>query len=125
MTNRSIRRLPDGELAVMQALWACGGPASGAELETRLQATHPMAATTVLTILTGWGKRLCGRREVRPPEPVPAPGVSGGLPGGPEQCLLPGALRRQRVHLRRRLCDSGLSREELAQLRQLLEEDRL
>lgn len=33
--DRTIRRLPDGELAVTQALWACGGPASAAELEER------------------------------------------------------------------------------------------
>lgn len=126
MTNRSIRRLPDGELAVMQALWACGGPASGAELETRLQATHPMAATTVLTILTRLGEKgfvaaeKSGRRSLYRPLVSQADYLAAqsgaffrGLCGGSVSTFAAA------------LCDSGLSREELAQLRELLERDAL
>ena len=126
MTNRSIRRLPDGELAVMQALWASGGPASGAELETRLQATHPMAATTVLTILTRLGEKgfvaaeKSGRRSLYRPLVSQADYLAAqssaffrGLCGGSVSTFAAA------------LCDSGLSREELAQLRELLERDAL
>ena len=50
--NRSIRRLPDAELEVMQALWACDPPALRADVERILAQTHPMAPTTLLTLLT-------------------------------------------------------------------------
>ena len=126
MTNRSIRRLPDGELAVMQALWAYNGPASGAQLETQLQDTHPMAATTVLTILTRLGEKgfvaaeKSGRRSLYRPLVSQADYLAAqsgaffrGLCGGSVSTFAAA------------LCDSGLSREELAQLRELLEEDRL
>ena len=126
MTNRSIRRLPDGERAVMQALGACNGPASGAQLETRLQDTHPMAATTVLTILTRLGEKgfvaaeKSGRRSLYRPLVSQADYLAAqsgaffrGLCGGSVSTFAAA------------LCDSGLSREELAQLRELLEEDRL
>lgn len=124
--SRSIRRLPDGELEVMQALWACEGPASAAELEARLQASHPMAPTTVLTILTRLGEKgfvaaeKSGRRRSYRPLVSRADYLAAqsgaffrGLCGGSVSTFAAA------------LCDSGLSREELAQLRALLEEDRL
>ena len=48
----SIRRLPDAELEVMQALWGCEVPAARAAIEQHLPASHPMAQTTLLTLLT-------------------------------------------------------------------------
>ena len=50
--RQNIRRLPDAELEVMQALWQCTPPAARADLEAILQKTHPMAMTTLLTLLT-------------------------------------------------------------------------
>lgn len=124
--SRSIRRLPDGELAVMQALWACEAPASGADLEARLQSTHPMAPTTVLTILTRLGEKgfvaaeKSGRRSLYRPLVSQADYLAAqsgaffrGLCGGSVSTFAAA------------LCDSGLSREELAQLRELLERDAL
>ena len=48
----SIRRLPDAELEVMQAVWACTPPVARAEIEEILKKTHPMALTTLLTLLS-------------------------------------------------------------------------
>ena len=59
--TRDVKRLPDAELAVMQALWACGAPAGRSDLEGILQSTHPMAATTLLTLLS----RLADKGFVR------------------------------------------------------------
>ena len=59
--TRDTRRLPDAELAVMQALWACEAPAGRSDLEGILQGTHPMAATTLLTLLS----RLADKGFVR------------------------------------------------------------
>ena len=46
-----IKKLPDTELEVMQAVWSCKNPALRTEIDEVLQKTHPMAATTLLTIL--------------------------------------------------------------------------
>ena len=51
MTER-IRTLPDAELAVMQAVWACEAPAKRAQIAAILDQTHPMAPTTLLTVLS-------------------------------------------------------------------------
>jgi len=60
------KRLPDAELAVMQAIWAVGGEVSRGDLDGAL-ASHGWSANTVNTYLT----RLCekgflsSRREGR------------------------------------------------------------
>ena len=61
--TRDTRRLPDAELAVMQALWACQTPAGRSDLEGILQSTHPMAATTLLTLLSRLGDKGFVRSE--------------------------------------------------------------
>lgn len=61
--TRDTRRLPDAELAVMQALWACQTPAGRSDLEGVLQSTHPMAATTLLTLLSRLGDKGFVRSE--------------------------------------------------------------
>ena len=48
----TIRRLPDAELEVMQAIWECEEPVSRADIDVILKDTHPMALTTQLTLLT-------------------------------------------------------------------------
>ena len=48
----TIKKLPDTELEVMQAIWACEVPASRTDIDTILRETHPMALTTLLTLLT-------------------------------------------------------------------------
>ena len=50
------RRLPDAELAVMQAVWAVGGEVGRADIEGAL-ASHGWSANTVNTYLT----RLCDK----------------------------------------------------------------
>lgn len=47
-----IRTLPDAELEVMQAVWACETPAKRAQIGAILDQTHPMAPTTLLTVLS-------------------------------------------------------------------------
>ena len=124
--SRSIRRLPDGELEVMQALWDCGGPASGADLEERLRATHPMAPTTVLTILTRLGEKgfvaaeRSGRRRTYRPL-ISRSDYLAAQSGAFFRGLCGGSVSTFAAAL----CDSGLSREELEELRDLLERDAL
>ena len=50
-----IKRLPESELEIMQIIWKKSAPASRVDIEQALQKTHPLAPTTILTLLT----RLC------------------------------------------------------------------
>jgi len=50
--SATIRKLPDTELEVMQAIWQCTPPVARVEIEEILKDTHPMAMTTLLTLLT-------------------------------------------------------------------------
>ena len=120
---RSQKRLPDAEFAVMQAIWDCTPPVTRAELEKQLEEYHPMATTTLLTLLT----RLAER------------GYISVEKHGRGNCYTPIVARRAYLSSQgsqffrslcggnvslfaNALCDSGLTKEELAQLRQLLEE---
>ena len=47
-----IKKLPDAELEVMQAIWSCKLPVKRSDIDEILKETHPMAQTTLLTLLT-------------------------------------------------------------------------
>lgn len=122
----AMRRLPDGELEVMQAIWACTPPVSRADIDAQLRDTHPMAQTTLLTVLT----RLADKGFVR----IDKEGRSARYtPLISRQSYLAQQSRRFLDKLcggslptfAAALCDSGLSREELDELRTLLERDGL
>ena len=119
-------KIQDAELEVMQVLWACEAPAAAADLEERLRASHPMAPTTVLTILTRLGEKgfvageKAGRRSLYRPLVSQAEYLAAQS-GAFFRKLCGGSVSTFAAAL----CDSGLSREELAQLRKLLEEERL
>lgn len=49
---KTIRRLPDSDLEVMQAIWVCSPPVSRADQGQALADTYPVAQTTLLTRLT-------------------------------------------------------------------------
>jgi predicted transcriptional regulator len=55
--NTKIRRLPDSELEVMQVLWELDAPATRSEVEAVLKDRHPMAQTTLLTLLSRLAKK--------------------------------------------------------------------
>lgn len=124
--EHTIRRLPDGELEVMQALWACEAPASRADIEAVLFRTHPMAVTTLLTLLT----RLCekgfltiekkGRRSFYSPS-VSREDYLASQSRNFFERLCQGSVSV----FASALCDSGLTPEELEQLRALLERNEL
>ena len=121
-----IRRLPDSELAVMQAVWQCTPPVSRAELEEILFSQYPMAQTTLLTLLTRLAEKgfLSVEKQNR---------INYYIPTISREAYLAEQSRRFLNQLcggsiplfASALCDSGLSQEELAQLRKLLEEGEL
>ena len=122
----TIKKLPDTEFEVMQAIWRSPIPATRANIEMLLKETHPMALTTLLTILT----RLSDKKFIR----IEKEGrTSRYYPLVAEQDYLAAQGKRFFNKLcggnletfATALCDSGLTKEELAELRELLEREEL
>lgn len=121
--NHTIRRLPDAELEVMQALWASDTPTSRAQLEEHLTQTHPMATTTLLTLLSRLNEKGFVRVDKEGRKSLYAPLVTredylAAQSRSFIQKLCGGSLST----FASALCDSGLSKEELEELRELLKE---
>lgn len=121
--NHTIRRLPDAELEVMQALWASDTPVPRAQLEERLAQTHPMATTTLLTLLSRLSEKGFVRVDKEGRKSLYAPLVTredylAAQSRSFIQKLCGGSLST----FASALCDSGLSKEELEELRELLKE---
>ena len=121
-----IRRLPDAELEVMQAIWACPVPVSRTDIDAILKDTHPMALTTLLTLLT----RLSDKGFIK----IEKVGRSSKYyPLVSQQEYLAEQSNRFLNKLcggslsvfASALCDSGLTKEEIAELRSLLEKEEL
>lgn len=124
--EEKLRRLPDSELEVMQVLWELEEPICRPAIEEKMAQKRSLAVTTLLTLLT----RLAEKGYVRVEKE------------GRRSRYVPLVTRREYQAAQSRrfvekvcggsisafasaLCDSGLSREELAELRRLLEEDKL
>ena len=126
MIDKKISHLPYGELEMTQAVWDCEGPASSGEIQERLGKKRRLAPTTVLTILTRLAQRGFLKVERRGKSNLYTPAVTreeylasqgrrffDGLCGGNVNVLAS------------TLCSSGLTREEIEELRRLLQEDKL
>ena len=120
------RRLPDAELEVMQAIWSCNPPVSRTEIEDILYKTHPMAITTLLTLLTRLAEKgfisidKNGRRSYYTPCVSKDEYLANQSKNFFEKLCGSSVSTFASA-----LCSSGLSREEIAQLRDLLERDAL
>lgn len=123
---KAIRRLPDAELEVMQALWRCEPPASRADVAAALPQEHPMAVTTLLTVLTRLGEKgflrtgKDGRRSLYTPLISQADYLAAQ-----SRTFVQKVCGGSLPAFAAALCDSGLTKEELEQLRDLLERDAL
>ena len=117
-----IRRLPDSELTVMQAVWQATPPVSRGALEEILLPQHPMAQTTLLTLLSRLAEKgfltveKSGKTNYYIPKVSQDAYVSAQGRRFVDQ-LCGGSMSV----FASALCSSGLSKEELAELRKLLD----
>ena len=124
--KNGIRRLPDVEQEVMQAIWACTAPAARTDIEEILFQTHPMAMTTLLTLLTRLSEKgfitieKNGRRSYYTPCISREDYLASQSKSFFEK-LCGGNLSV----FANALCDSGLTKDEIAELRALLERGEL
>ena len=121
-----IRRLPDAEQEVMQAIWACTAPVARTDIEEILFPEHPIAMTTLLTMLTRLAEKgfisieKQGRRSLYTPLIAQEDYLAAQ-----SKTFFEKLCGRNISTFAAALCDSGLTREEIAELRSLLERDEL
>ena len=123
---KNTSSLPDGELEIMQIVWQCEPPVSRSTIEEKLRGQKQLAPSTILTFLT----RLCDRGFLR----VDHLGRTNlYTPLISQKDYLAGESRRvlDRLYggsisaLAVSLCDSGVKKEEIEELRALLEKGEL
>ena len=121
-----IRRLPDSELEIMQVLWNLSCPASRSAVETAVKEIHPMAQTTQLTLFSRLADKgfIAVEKVGRSSSYTPIIKKRDYLAAQSERFidqLCGGSIST----LATALCDSKLSKEELQELRRLLEANEL
>ena len=121
-----IRRLPDAEQEVMQAIWACTAPVARTNIEEILFPEHPMAMTTLLTMLTRLAEKGFISIEKQGRRSLYTPLISQeDYLAAQSKTFFEKLWGRNISTFAVALCDSGLTREEIAELRSLLERDEL
>lgn len=119
-------KLPDAELEVMQLLWRCQAPVPRATVEEEMAKLRPMAQTTLLTLLTRLADKGFVRIEKQGRSSVYTPLVSeADYQARQSKRFVDQLFGGSMSAFASALTASGLSKEDLAELRQLLEEDRL
>lgn len=117
----NIRKLPDSELEVMQVIWEHEPPVARAEVERDITERRPMAQTTLLTLITRLTEKgfLKIEKNGRASAYTPLIARSDYLAAQSRRFidkLCGGSLSA----FASALCGSGLTREELDELRELL-----
>ena len=119
-------KLPDAELEVMQILWRCEAPVARSTVEAEMAKLRPMAQTTLLTLLTRLADKDFVRIEKQGRSSVYTPLVSeADYQARQSKRFVEQLFGGSMSAFASALTASGLSKEDLAELRQLLEEDRL
>ena len=124
--SSNIKRLPDSELEVMQAIWSLEAPVARVDIEEVLKDSYPIAMTTLLTLLT----RLSEKGFIRI-EKVSRSARYYPLVSQQEYLAQQSKNFLQRLcggnlsTFATALCDSGISKEDLAELRELLDKELL
>lgn len=120
------KKLPDAELEIMQVVWDCSCPAPRAEVERRMAEVRPLAQSTLLTVLTRLAEKGFLRIEKAGRSSVYYPLISREeYQAGQSRRFVDQLFGGSIPAFASALTASGLTREELDELRRLLEEDAL
>lgn len=122
----NIRRLPDAELEVMQAIWECTPPVHRVEIDKILENRHPMKLTTLLTLITRLADKgfIKIEKVTRSAQYTPLVSRDDYL-ASQSRSFIDKLCGGSVPAFANALCNSGLSKDEIALLRQLLDEDKL
>lgn len=120
------KRLPDGELSIMQIIWREKPPVARSTIEQALGDEKPLAPSTIITFLT----RLCEKgflsltRKGRTNYYTPLISEREYL-AQESRSILDRLYGGSLASFATALCDSGVSREDIEQLRDMLERGNL
>ena len=124
--EETLKKLPDAELEVMQALWELEAPVPRAAVEAAMAERKPMAQTTLLTLLSRLAEKNFIKVEKQGRSSVYTPLVAReDYQAKQSRRFLDRLFGGSIPAFASALTASGLSKEDLAELRKLLEEDRL
>jgi len=119
-------RLPDAELEVMQVLWRCEAPVARATVEEEMAKLRPMAQTTLLTLLTRLADKGFVRIEKQGRSSVYTPLVAREeYQARQSKRFVDQLFGGSMSAFASALSASGLSKEDLDELRKMLEEGTL
>lgn len=116
-----IKKLPDSEFEVMQAIWKCTPPVSRIDIESHLK-DYPIASTTLFTLLTRLADKGFIKIEKinRSADYYPLISQEDYLADQSNRFF--NKLCQGNLSIfANALCDSGLTKEEISELRKLLE----
>ena len=123
--KKNIKKLPDLELEVMQAVWDREPPVDRADVASQVRG-GALAETTLLTILKRLQDKGFLRTEKAGRRTVYIPLVDrGDYRADQSRRFVEQVCGGSMAAFASALCDSGLSREELEELRALLEKGEL
>lgn len=124
--DKAIPKLPDAELELMQAIWKCKAPVSRTDIEHIINAGRPLAATTILTMLARLTQKGALTVEKQGKSNIYTPVFSRRDYIASQSGRFFSKLCGGDIHLfAAALCDSGLSRTDIDELRRLLENEEI
>ena len=122
--EQRIRRLPDSELEVMQAVWDCNPPVSRSDIEDKIYSKHPMAETTLQTLLARLTEKAFLTVEIRKRKKFYTPCISREkYQIAQSRSFFQKVCGGNLSAFANALCEGGLTKEEISELRMLLKED--
>ena len=122
----SIHRLPDTELEVMQAIWNCTPPVSKSDIDAIVYSSHPMAETTLQTLLTRLSEKGFLSVTIEKRRKYYSPLISReDYQISQSKSFFQKVCGGNLSAFANALCEGGLTKEEVNELRKLLEEGRL
>ena len=124
--NETNRRLPDAELDIMQVIWDCTPPVSIADISKKVYAIHPMAETTLQTLLSRLAEKGYLQVEIQRRKKYYTPRVTReSYQVSQSRTFFQKVCGGNLSAFANALSEGGLTKEELSQLRKLLAEDAL
>ena len=119
-------KLPDAELEVMQILWRCEAPVARTTVEDEMAKLRPMAQTTLLTLLTRLADKGFVRIEKHGRSSVYTPLVAReDYQARQSKRFVDQLFGGSMSAFASALTASGLSKEDLEELRKMLEDGTL
>ena len=110
----------------MQSVWDCAPPVTRAAVEAQLTPKHPMAVTTLLTLLSRLTDKGFLSVEKRGRSSLYTPLISRrDYRSSQSRRFVRQMFGGNMTAFAAALCDGGVSKEELEELRRLLEENKL